>query len=150
MKQLEVVVNQRVRRAGPGSSVIGVRIEDLQVSPFHRTALSVTQEVGELAGRLVGVEVTHATVEPRLLVPETLQYLALLDPAAVLQTSKPGTQVVVLVDVLDQVVRFRGGMSVLDWLQRGPELPSNVRFVLSSRPHPRLEVPKVSVPAVSS
>jgi hypothetical protein len=27
-------------------------------------------------------------------------------------------------------------MSVVDWLERSPELPPNVRLVLSSRPHP--------------
>ncbi len=138
-QRLEVVVNQRVAQADPESSVVGVRIEDLEVSPFHRTAIRVEQQVGELGGRLVGLEVTHATVEPRLLAPQTLQYLALLDPAAVLSSSEPGAQVVVIVDALDEVFRLRGGMSVLDWLERSPELPANVQFVLSSRPHPRLK-----------
>ncbi|MBO0906689.1 hypothetical protein [Arthrobacter sunyaminii] len=138
-QRLEVVVNQRVTQAGPESSVVGVRIEDLHVSPFHRTAIRVSQEIGGLNGHLVGVEVTNATLEPRLLAPETLQYLALIDPAVVLGASQPGEHVVVLVDALDEVFRFRGGMSILDWLESGPELPPNVRFVVSSRPHPRLK-----------
>jgi hypothetical protein len=141
-QRLEVVVTQRVAAAGPGASVVGVRIEDLAVSPFHRTAIRVEQHVGDLGGRLVGLDVAHATVEPRLLTEDNLQYLALLDPAAVLAAAVPDGLVVVLVDAMDEALRYRGGMSVLDWLERSPELPPNVRVVLSSRPHPRLETLK--------
>lgn len=136
--RLEVVVTQRVASAGPQATVVGVRIEDLSVSPFHRTAIRVEQHVEDLAGRLVGLDVAHATVDPRLLTEDNLQYLALFDPAAVLAASQPDDQVVVLVDAVDEALRFHGGMSVLDWLERSPELPANVRVVLSSRPHPRL------------
>ena len=137
-KRLEVVVTQRVAAAGPGASVVGVRIEDLSVSPFHRTAIRVEQHVADLGGRLVGLDVAHATVEPRLLAEENLQFLALLDPAAALATVAPDARIVVLVDAVDEALRFSAGMSVLDWLERSPELPPNVRIVLSSRPHPRL------------
>jgi len=132
-KRLEVVVTQRVAAAGPGASVVGVRIEDLSVSPFHRTAIRVEQHVADLGGRLVGLDVAHATVEPRLLAEENLQFLALLDPAAALATVAPDARIVVLVDAVDEALRFSAGMSVLDWLERSPELPPNVRIVLSSR-----------------
>ena len=137
-QRLEVVVTQRVAAAAEGATVVGVRIEDLAVSPFHRTAIRVEQHVQDLGGRLVGLDVAHATVEPRLLTEDNLQYLGLLDPAAVLAAADPDARVVVLVDAVDEAIRFRGGMSVLDWLERSPELPPNVRVVLSSRPHPRL------------
>ena len=39
--RLEVVVRQRVQQIGPEASVVGVRVEDLRVSPFHRTAIQV-------------------------------------------------------------------------------------------------------------
>ena len=71
--------------------------------------------------------------------PEVLQYLALLDPADALAGLDRDARIVVLVDALDEVLRFRGAMSVLDWLEQAPEVPSNVRLVLTSRPHPRLD-----------
>jgi hypothetical protein len=136
--RLEVVVTQRVASAGPQASVVGVRVQDLKVSPFHRTAIRVEQDVGELGGRLVGLDVAQATVDPRLLTEDNLQYLALFDPAAVLAAEDPHAQLVVLIDAVDEALRFPGGMSVVDWLERSPELPANVRVILSSRPHPRL------------
>ncbi|SNY23391.1 hypothetical protein [Paractinoplanes atraurantiacus] len=135
---LTVVVNQRVAAAGPGASVVGVRIEDLTVSPFHRTAIRVEQHVTDLGGRLVGLDVARATVDPRLLTWENLQFLALLDPAAALASMATGERIVVLVDAIDESLRFRSEVSVLDWLERSPQLPQNVRIVFSSRPHPRL------------
>jgi len=138
--RLELVVKQRVGRAGSGANVVGVSIQDLQVSPFRRTAIRVEQDIRDLDGRLVGIEINKATVDQRLLVPETLQYLALLDPAALLAEAAPEARIVVLIDGLDEVTRFPGGMSILDWLEQGPELPFNVRFVLTSRPDLRLQL----------
>jgi hypothetical protein len=136
---LEIVVEQRIARTGPGTAVVGVQIADLRVSPFYRTAIRVTQDVGGLAGSLAGIEIAQATVEPRLLELEVLQYLALLDPAAALAQRDPSARIVVVIDALDEVVR-RSGVSILDWLERGPELPENVRFVVTSRPNARLEL----------
>ena len=136
--RLEIVVRQRVEEAGPEAQVVGVHIEDLAVSPFHRTAIRVEQHVGTLGAGMIGLDVAHATVEQRLLEPSVLQYLALLDPATVLAEEEPEALIVVLVDALDEVFGFRTGESALDWLENSPEIPANVRFILSSRPHGRL------------
>jgi hypothetical protein len=133
-EQLEIVIEQRVQRAEAGSEVVGARIEDFSVSPFQRTAIRVTQEAGHLGARMTGIDIASATVEPRVLEPAVLQYLALLDPAAVLAARDPDAQIVILVDALDELTRFRGGMSILDWIERVPELPANIRFVVTSRP----------------
>jgi hypothetical protein len=138
--QLEVVVTQRVGTAGPGADIVGVRIEDLRVSPFHRTAIRVEQDIQSLGGRLAAIEVNQATVDPRLLAPETLQYLALLDPAALLAEAEPQARIVVLIDGIDEAKRSGGTTDILDWLKDGPELPPNVCFVLTSRPDPRLQL----------
>ena len=127
---LEVVIRQRVGTAGPEADIVGIRIEDLQVSPFHRTAIRVEQDIQSLGGRVAGIEVNQVTVDPRLLAPETLQYLALLDPAALLAKAEPEARVVVLIDGIDEVTRSGGARDILDWLKDGPELPPNVCFVL--------------------
>lgn len=132
---LEIVVNQRIGVLSSTGQAVGIQIDDLQVSPFFQTALRVTQQVSEVRGQLTGIAVKATQVEPRLLDPDNLQYLALLDPAKVLLTEAPDARIVVLVDGLDEIAEERG---LLDWLANSPELPSNVRFVLTSRPHASL------------
>lgn len=136
---LAIEVRQRVEHAEPGAAVVGVRIEDLAVSPFYRTAIRVQQQVSTLSGGLVGVEIARATVEPRLLEPATLGQLALLDPARVLARRHPGETIVVLIDALDEVLATTGTTTVLDWLEALPDPDPNVRFVLTSRPDRRID-----------
>ncbi|MCO1575681.1 ATP-binding protein [Crossiella sp. SN42] len=134
-ERLGVVVRQRVENVAAGGRVVGIRIEDLTASPFHRTAvLEVEQRLGGVAGSVSGVEIGRANLEPRLLEPDNLAHLALLDPAEALHRLDPAARIVILVDALDELA----GSSLLDWLAGGPELPSNVRLVLSSRPHAEL------------
>ncbi len=134
---LEIVVNQRIGVLSSTGQVVGIQIDDLQVSPFFQTALRVTQQIGEVRGQLTGIAVKATQVEPRLRDPDNLQYLALLDPAKVLLAEAPNALIVVLVDGLDEIAAER---SLLDWLANSPELPSNVRFVLTSRPHASLHL----------
>jgi hypothetical protein len=133
--RLEIVIEQRVGRAARGASVVGAQIDDLRVSPFYRTAIRVTQDVGDLAGDLTALRIGYADLGPRLRDPDVLQYLALLDPAA----ADPARQFVVLIDALDEVARYPGRLNVLDWLVSSPELPANVRLVLTSRPGKSLD-----------
>ena len=132
--RLEIVVRQRVERLEKSGQLVGIELEDLLVSPFYQTSLRVDQELTASAGETVGVRIRHAVLEERLLAPENLQYLALLDPAAVLLTRQPQARIVVLIDGLDELRYRTGGETVLDWLTNLPELPPNVRLVLSSRP----------------
>ncbi|TQM78361.1 hypothetical protein FHX81_0627 [Saccharothrix saharensis] len=137
--RLEIVVRQHVDAVGAGGRAVGIRIGDLTASPFHRTAtLTLEQRVtGTVSGSVSGVEIGTANLEPRLLEPDNLAHLALIGPAEVLAAEDPDARIVVLVDALDELAVERAGL--LDWLARGPRLPRNVRFVLSSRPHAVLE-----------
>lgn len=135
---LEIEVEQRLRHAGPSATVTGVQIGDLRVSPFYRTAIRVRQEIDQADGLVRAVQIDRATLEPRLLHPDVLGVMALLDPAAVLARNSPGETIIVLIDALDELGAAAQG-SILDWLESGPSLPANLRFILSSRPSPRLE-----------
>jgi WD40 repeat protein/energy-coupling factor transporter ATP-binding protein EcfA2 len=137
-QRLEIVVRQRAERVASGGRVVGIQVEDLRASPFYTTALEVTQSASVVEGTLVGIEAARATLEPRLLDPSNLQYLALLDPARALADQEPGARIVVLVDALDEVRYGPRGEDVLGWLAACPELPENVRLVLTSRPDPDL------------
>jgi hypothetical protein len=133
-QKLEVVVQQKIGLAAPGSSVVGIRIDDLVASPFHRTArLTVEQHVTRLEGDVTGIEVGRAYIEPRLLEPATLAELALYAPAAVLTQDDPEARIVIVIDALDELARDSTG-GLLDWLIRGPELPANVRVLMAARP----------------
>jgi hypothetical protein len=135
---LEIEVTQRIEQVDAGAFVAGVKIEDLKVSPFYRTAIRVQQNVTSLAGGLSGIEISRAITEPRLLELDTLSHLALFDPALVLARKVPGEKIVLLVDALDELMTVHGANTVLDWLESSEEPPPNIRFVLSSRPHARL------------
>ncbi|OEJ22154.1 hypothetical protein AR457_40480 [Streptomyces agglomeratus] len=131
---LEVVVRQRIDQVGDSATVTGIQVDDLVVSPFYRTALQVDQWANRVDGQLRGIAVGHAMVEPRLLQPDNLAMLALGDPAAVLASRAPRERIVVVVDALDELFGYRGSEGLLDWLTHRPELPSNVSFVMTSRP----------------
>ena len=141
-KKLEIVVNQRIENAGPGATVVGVKIDDLKVSPFYRAAIHVQQNVQELSGSLIGIEIAKATLEPRLLELDLLSHLALLDPAALLAQQQPDEMIVILIDALDELLASSGRSSVLDWLETVPTFPPNIRVVLTSRQHERLRTLK--------
>ncbi|WP_030160810.1 hypothetical protein [Streptomyces sp. NRRL S-244] len=131
---LEMVVRQRIGQVGPDAAVTGIRIDDLVVSPFYRIALLAEQWADRVDGRLEGIVISRAEVEPRLLQPDNLAMLALGAPAAVLAGRAPGERIVVVVDALDELFGYHGGEGLLDWLRSRPELPANVSFVMTSRP----------------
>lgn len=133
-QRLEVVIRQRAERVASGGQMVGIEVEDLLVSPFHDTAIRVEQHAAVVEGDLVGISANRMIDNPRLQELSNLQYLALLDPAEVLAEQDPAARIVVLVDALDEIRYGLRGEDVLAWLTSCPELPSNVRFVLTSRP----------------
>jgi hypothetical protein len=139
--RLEVVVRQHLGEVAPGGRAVGIKVEDLEVSPFYATALRVEQEAGLVAGELAGISAARLVAEERFLELANLQYLALLEPAALLLREEPDIRLVLVVDALDELRYQAGRESALDWLAACPELPANVRFLLTSRPdEPLLEL----------
>ncbi|MEU2738211.1 ATP-binding protein [Streptomyces sp. NPDC007095] len=144
LEHLEVVIKQHIESVEAEGRVVGIRIEDLSVSPFHRTAiLEVEQRVGTLSGEAHAVEIGSARLEPRLLDPDNLAHLALIGPAQVLAAQDPEARIVILLDALDEIADDdttapREGL--LHWLARSPELPANVKVVITSRPHSGLRL----------
>jgi WD40 repeat protein/energy-coupling factor transporter ATP-binding protein EcfA2 len=137
-KRLEAVVNLRAGRIAAGGRAVGIEAEDLRVSPFYQTSLRVHARGDVVEGELIGISASTVTLEPRLLELSNLQYLALLDPAEALAEQDPAAHIVVLIDALDEIRWGPSGESIIDWLIACPQLPSTVRFILSSRPDPDL------------
>ena len=132
--RLRIVVQQQVDSIAAGGQVTGIQIDDLEVSPFYQTALQVEQHVGDVAGVLEGITVGRMVTAPRLLDPSLLQFLALLDPAALLQRDDPKRKILIFIDALDELRYQASTETALDWLATCPALPANVRIILASRP----------------
>ena len=137
-ERLEIVVEQRLGSVEVGGSATGIEVDDLLVSPFYETSLQIVQHTGVVSGELTGLSARRIVAEPRFLELGNLQHLALMDPASVLLREDPDARIVVLVDALDELRYNPSGDSAIDWLAACPELPPNVRFVLTSRPDARL------------
>jgi len=133
-KNLEVVVRQRVGSVETGGEATGAYIEELHASPFYRVALLVEQEIRQVAGKATGIEIGRLVTEPRLMQMQDLQYLGLLDPARLLAQENPDSRIVVLVDALDELRYSPAEPDILRALCELPEMPPNLRFVISSRP----------------
>ncbi|MER5383446.1 ATP-binding protein [Streptomyces sp. NPDC002688] len=144
LERLSVVVQQHIDSVAAEGRLTGIRIEDLKVSPFHRTAtLKVEQRVRDVAGEAIGVEIGTAHLEPRLLDPDNLAHLALIGPAQVLAEQDPEATIVILLDALDEIADDRTTeprKGLLHWLTRSPELPANVKVIMTSRPHAGLRL----------
>jgi WD40 repeat protein len=133
-KRLEAVVSLRAGRVAAGGRAVGIQAEDFRVSPFYQTSLRVEAHSDVVEGELIGISVGTVMPEPRMEELSNLQYLALLDPAQILAERVPTARIVILVDALDEIRWGVSGESILDWLTACPELPANIRIVLSSRP----------------
>jgi AAA ATPase domain len=136
-ERLRVVVEQRI--GSVAGRAIGVQVDDLSVSPFLDTSIQVHQEAAEVSGELVGLLAKRLVTDERLLTPDVLQDLALFAPAAVPQRDAPEERIVVFIDGLDELHRSTRREDLLSWLRACPELPPNMRLVLSSRPDALLD-----------
>ncbi|NTU48559.1 MAG: hypothetical protein HGA84_06085, partial [Syntrophobacteraceae bacterium] len=120
---LRIVVDQKIEELRTGGRAIGIRVEDLHVSPFYRTALMVRQQVKVLEGELEGLSAKRLVAEPRFLELDNLQHLALFCPAEALLREDSSARIVVLVDALDELRHFLGRDSLMSWLANCPIPP---------------------------
>lgn len=121
--------------AGSSSGeIIGADIDRLIASPFYSKAVDISQEVEDNRGLVVGLRVRELVTDPNLITIPDLQRMALFGPARALKELGHAGLVIVLIDALDEL-RYRApGGTVLEWLIQCPELPDNVRIVITSRP----------------
>jgi hypothetical protein len=132
--RVKIVVEQRIDEQRVGGQAVGIDIAELIASPFYQTSLQVSQQVDIQSGELVGLSVGRLIPEPRFMELNNLQFLALLNPAELLYQLDPQQRLVVQIDALDELRYSASEGSLLHWLADLPELPENLRFVLTSRP----------------
>jgi tetratricopeptide (TPR) repeat protein len=136
---LDVSVEQSAGHVAPEGRVVGVRVGILHISPFQHTAIQVEQHADVVEGEVVGYEIGRMVADPRLTDIGNLQNLALLEPAVRLAAKDPAGLVVVLIDALDELrFQFGGRGDIVEWLAECPELPRNLRIVVTCRPDRQL------------
>ncbi len=133
-EQVKIVIEQRIGTVEEQGAVTGADVKRILASPFYTKVLQIQQQVERNKGTVVGLRVDELVIDPRLIDQKDLQFMALFDPASLLLKLNPGKKVVILVDALDEI-RYHGSEgTLLKWLIDCPELPHNVRFILTSRP----------------
>jgi WD40 repeat protein len=94
--------------------------------------VDVTINVRENYGQIIGVQIENLVVEAP---SATVAFnRAVLDPLRRLYADGFSLPLVMLVDALDEAVQQRGPETIVDLLANAHGLPSQVRFVLTSRP----------------
>ena len=100
--ELGIKVTQSVEHVASGASVAGVRAEEIVASPFRATAVEVRQELGAVAGSVVGVEARRVVVDLRAMDWRDVQHLALFGPLDALVAADPQARVLLVIDALDE------------------------------------------------
>ncbi len=132
-ENLKIIVRQRVGSVETGGQAVAARIQELRASPFYKVSLDVEQEISRSGGRTTAIEIGQLIVDPRQLSMQDLQFMSLLDPAKLLGREDPNARITVLVDALDELRYSPAETDLARALCEMPELPANLRFVVSSR-----------------
>ncbi|MFX1411946.1 MAG: hypothetical protein ACFFA6_16485, partial [Promethearchaeota archaeon] len=133
-ENLRVSVQQRLGTTEAASEVVGAEVKRIIASPFYHKVISIQQHIEQNDGRVIGLRVGELAIERQLLDLSQLLNMAIIDPARVLLKLHREARIVILVDALDETRYHDVAENILAWLTDCPELPANVRFVLSSRP----------------
>jgi hypothetical protein len=133
-EKVKLVVEQRIGVVDESGVAVGAEVERVIASPFYQQTVRIRQQVERNKGAVVGLRVGEWVVDPSLIPLSDLQNLALIDPATSLLALRPEEKIVILVDALDELRYHHADQTLLQWLTNCPQLPRNIRFVLTSRP----------------
>jgi hypothetical protein len=137
---VDIKSDVQVNFLAPGSKVVGIHIGRFHGSPFQKFVHELRQSERQ-AGGIYGVEIGEILVDPYQMNLQNLQYSALLEVSAALSEVNPDQRLVIIVDAVDELRYSEGHETLLDWCSACPELPPNLRFVLTSRPDDELLAP---------
>jgi tetratricopeptide (TPR) repeat protein len=133
-EQLTMRVEQLIGDVDSGGEVVGAKAKRILASPFCRKTIEISQRVTRNKGKITGIQIDELVADQWSLPIPDLQNMALIAPAREMAKSQPDAQIVILIDALDELRYHPTEDTILNWLTGCPELPGNVRFVLTSRP----------------
>jgi WD40 repeat protein len=123
-------VSQSVKKIGAGGKVVGIKIGTLDLGkPLPRAQISLSIGSMEPGAMLQSVQVDKVLL-PKAPIHEIFRRF-LVEP---LRRTNPSIPVVIVVDGLDEGLEYRGRETIVDLLANSSDMPSQVRFVLTSRP----------------
>jgi WD40 repeat protein len=111
----------------------------LLASSSREVQITINQHAENVSGSITGVAVERLVLGD--MTPERALSLLLVDPLHQLYPADSDTQVVLLVDALDEAETASAGPKVaqlLVGLRRRPDLPRQVRILVTTRPDPRV------------
>lgn len=125
--------------------------QSLLASNGREVQITINQHAGNVSGSMTGVAVEHLVLGD--ITPERAISLLLVDPLRQLYAADYNTQVVLLVDSLDEAETASVGPKVaqlLGGLSHRPDLPWQVRILATTRPDPRVLAYFKPIPCESS
>jgi hypothetical protein len=130
--ELRVTIEQYVSyAAGP---VVGLDVDRLVASPFYRSVLLIKQRIGSSGAQISGLRVRELVADPLQIDLQDLQFMALISPAITLLRRRPRERIVLLIDALDELAEYDPTGTIVEWLTNCPELPPNIKILMTSRP----------------
>ena len=101
------------------------------MSSDQRIQLSVEQHVDRNSGQVVGIQIKKLSVSGIL--PDDVFNRVVRRPLQALFAATPTTQVIILVDALDEALAYQGERTIVSLLGQTGDLPAGVRFILTCR-----------------
>ena len=117
----------------PGASAAGVRVGTIRVSPFQRVLIDAELDASEVYGEGIAADIGQLRDVVAELSASRLAQEAIVNPLRRLETLRPGEDVRIIVDGLDE------NPALTRALPLGPEGPENTTWVLMSRPGQHLD-----------
>ena len=135
----EIVVEQRIGTVNNNGRVTGIEVEKLLASPFREVAFEVRQQITKAMGQVVGAHIGEWVADVEFVPISDLAAMALLDPLTLALAKQGSEGVTVLLDAMDEAAEGSGQETILEWLRAAPDLPGNLKVVVTSRPNPQVD-----------
>jgi WD40 repeat protein len=141
----EIVVEQRIGTVSSSGRVTGIEVQKLLASPFRKVAFEAHQQITKAKGQVVGVHIGQWVADVEFVPISDLAAMALLDPLTLMlaeqddEDEQDDEEVIVLLDAMDEAAGGSSEETILDWLAAAPDLPGNLKIVVTSRPNPQVD-----------
>jgi tetratricopeptide (TPR) repeat protein len=133
-ESVKLVVEQKIGTVDKSGEIVAAEVKKILASPFYQNIVEIRQKIERNMGNVTGLRIDELIIEPRLISLNDLQNMALFDPANLMLNKYPKEKIVILIDALDELRYHNVNHTLLNWLTNCPNIPSNVNFVLTSRP----------------
>lgn len=104
----------------------------LEKSSNRQITLNTAQRVDNNTGKVIGIYIKNLDVSR--LTPEDAFSYVVREPLEALARQRPNERFVLLIDALDESLRYSGPVNILRLITETSTLSSQIRFIVSARP----------------